>query len=310
MAGLYSHTTRSTGTVLTANIYNTDHQTHIDNHIPAQMDDYSVSVGQMQTTTDPGEVGTESLPTTLSGELERLRNMIKEITGKAQWYVTPTRLDDIEGLAVTDGGIIVGDGTNFVLESGAAARTSLGLVIGTDVQAQDAVLAALAALGVTDGNFIVGNGSTFVAENGATARTSLGLGALALLASINNGNWVGTDLAVANGGTGASSGAAALANLGVIDWVIAQSIVAAGYQRWNGDLVIQWGSNSVSANSSLLVTLPLALDAQYAAATGWSDTSTSRTDNCLAYAVNATQVRLVNATGSAFTFKWISIGNL
>jgi hypothetical protein len=35
-------------------------------------------------------------------------------------------LDDISGLAVTDGNIIVGDGTNWVAESGATARTSLG----------------------------------------------------------------------------------------------------------------------------------------------------------------------------------------
>ena len=34
--------------------------------------------------------------------------------------------DSIAGLAVTDGGIIVGDGSNFVLETGATARTSLG----------------------------------------------------------------------------------------------------------------------------------------------------------------------------------------
>jgi hypothetical protein len=44
-------------------------------------------------------------------------------------------LDDISGLAVTDGNIIVGDGTNWVAESGATARTSLGVAIGTDVQA-------------------------------------------------------------------------------------------------------------------------------------------------------------------------------
>lgn len=94
MAGLYSHTTRVTGTNLTATIYNNDHQNHIDNHVPAQMDDYSVNVAQQQSAVDPGEVGSESAPTTLSGELERLRFMIREITGKTQWYETP--ITDIE----------------------------------------------------------------------------------------------------------------------------------------------------------------------------------------------------------------------
>ena len=57
-----------------------------------------------------------------------------------------------------------------------AARTNLGLVIGTDVQAYDAQLADIAGLAVTDSNFIVGNGSNWVAESGATLRTSAGLG--------------------------------------------------------------------------------------------------------------------------------------
>ena len=57
-----------------------------------------------------------------------------------------------------------------------AARATLGLVIGTDVQAYDPQLADVAGLTPTDGNFIVGDGTNFVAESGATARTSLGLG--------------------------------------------------------------------------------------------------------------------------------------
>ena len=85
------------------------------------------------------------------------------------------QLDDIAALAVTDGNIIVGDGTNWVAESGATARTSLGVAIGSDVQAWDAQLDDIAALTPTDSNIIVGDGTNWVAESGATARTSLGV---------------------------------------------------------------------------------------------------------------------------------------
>ena len=64
-----------------------------------------------------------------------------------------------------------------------AMRTNLGLVIGANVQAYSALLAAVAGLTPTDGVIIVGNGSTFVAESGATARTSLGLGTAATTAT-------------------------------------------------------------------------------------------------------------------------------
>ena len=143
-----------------------------------------------------------------------------QLTGTVDNARLDAQLQDVAGLAVTDGNIIVGNGTNFVAESGAAARASLGLTIGTDVQAYDAQLADVAGLTPTDGNFIVGNGTNFVSESGATARTSLGLGSIATQdannVTITGGSVSGiTDLAVADGGTGASTASDARTNLGV-----------------------------------------------------------------------------------------------
>ena len=96
MPGLYSHVTRAAGLTLTANIYNTDHNNHVTNQELQQTDDYSSSVAQMQTATDPGEVGTESQATSAAAEIERLRFVIQDLKLKfnpdgAQWYETPPK---------------------------------------------------------------------------------------------------------------------------------------------------------------------------------------------------------------------------
>jgi hypothetical protein len=58
------------------------------------------------------------------------------------------QLQDVAGLAVTNGGFIVGDGSNFVLETGATARASLSLDTGNDVQF-DSIGVATAASGTS-----------------------------------------------------------------------------------------------------------------------------------------------------------------
>ena len=89
-------------------------------------------------------------------------------------------------------------------------RSTLGVAIGSNVQAWDAGLDDIAALAVTDGNIIVGDGANWVAESGVTARTSLGLGTIATQdannVTISGGSVTGiTDLVVGDGGTGVSS---------------------------------------------------------------------------------------------------------
>ena len=87
-------------------------------------------------------------------------------------------------------------------------------------QAADDDLTDLAGLSHRDGNFIVSDGTNWTGESGATARTSLGLGSIATQGSdnvsITGGSVTGvTDIAVADGGTGASDISSARENLGL-----------------------------------------------------------------------------------------------
>lgn len=75
---------------------NTDLNAEIDNILnnlgPAGVDDYSVTATQMKLMTNPGTTGAESLATSLSGEIERLRFVIQRLMGSStvNWYDTPT----------------------------------------------------------------------------------------------------------------------------------------------------------------------------------------------------------------------------
>ena len=58
------------------------------------VDDHSGTAADMQVTADPGESGSESLPTDLGGEIERLRFALQEIKTAlgiqgAEWYSSP-----------------------------------------------------------------------------------------------------------------------------------------------------------------------------------------------------------------------------
>ncbi len=74
-----------------------------------------------------------------------------------------------DGPAFTDGNFLVGNGSAWVAESGATARTSLGVAIGSDVQAYDAVLASISSLGTAADKIIYTTAEDTFAESSITA---------------------------------------------------------------------------------------------------------------------------------------------
>lgn len=120
---------------------NTDLNAEIDNILnnfnASGMDDYSTNSTQMRLQTDPGTVGSESLATSLAGELERLRFVIKRMIGSSvtYWYENPptsiSDLVDTLGTGLPDNRIVSGKTTtrssrmNALRANGAAASLQL-----------------------------------------------------------------------------------------------------------------------------------------------------------------------------------------
>ena len=89
-----------------------------------------------------------------------------------------------------------------------------------DKQKLNSNLTYISTITPIDGNIIVGNGTRFVGESGLTARTSLGLGTMSTQNAnsvlISGGTVVGiADIAINDGGTGASTADQARINLNV-----------------------------------------------------------------------------------------------
>ena len=120
-------------------------------------------------------------------------------------------------LGVGNGGTGTTDSALFLNSS--VTASSLGLVIGTHVQAFDAQLADVAGLTPTDSHFIVGDGTNFITETGGDARTSLGLGSIATQdandVDISGGEIDGTAIGVNSASSGAFTTLSATGNLTV-----------------------------------------------------------------------------------------------
>jgi len=111
-----------------------------------------------------------------------------QIDGKQD---SDAQLTDIAGLTPTDGNFIVGDGANFVAESGATARTSLGL---GSIATQDSSSVSITG-GSIDGVTIGGSSAGAITGTTITANTSI-TGTLATAAQTNI-----TSVGALNGGS-------------------------------------------------------------------------------------------------------------
>jgi hypothetical protein len=194
-----------------------------------------INGGTVDGTTVGASVPAAGTFTTLSSTGTATLNAMN--TGSAT--ITGGSISGITDLAVADGGTGASDA--------GTARTNLGLAIGTNVQAYDAGLQSISGLTTTADRMIYTTASDVYAvttltaagrailddADAATQRNTLGLGSIATQSassvSITGGSISGiSDLAVTDGGTGASDASTARTNLGVA--------IGTNVQAWDANL--------------------------------------------------------------------------
>ena len=147
----------------------------LNNLNPAGMDGYSDTVPQMKIQTSPGGLGSESLATSLGGEIERLRYVIQRIIGSSATYWYQAGPTDLTSIVATFG-------PQFQL-----TRLISGPTTGNSSQ----LLALLPGAGTgTAANVILNAGSTplvySIAGQNYTISTNQTFSGLSLAPSTNN----------------------------------------------------------------------------------------------------------------------------
>jgi hypothetical protein len=251
-------------------------------------------------------------------------------------YGLDAQLVDIAGLTPSDGGFIVGDGSNFVVESAATARASLGVdAAGTD-NSTDVTLAgngylALSGQQITAGDINlashvtgalpVTNGGTG-ATSASAARAALGVDAagtdnstdvtlagnnyLSLSGQqITAGNialtaHVSGVLPISNGGTGGGSAAAARAALGVdaagTDNSTDVTLAGASYLSLSGQQIT---ANPINLGSQTTGTLPVgSLSANSITVSDGTNSSDVTLGNTVTFAATANETTVVESSGT------------
>ena len=140
-------------------------------------------------------VAIDSTVATLSGSQTLTNKTIdaSQLSGTVANARLDAQLQDVAGLAVTNGNFIVGDGSNFVAESGATARTSLGLGTAsvTDTGISNGNVAVFTS-GAADNDFLRIDGTAIEGRSASEVLSDIG-GQASLTFGISNTNAVKID---------------------------------------------------------------------------------------------------------------------
>ena len=154
-------------------------------------------VGGTGITANANDIAIDATVATLSGTQTLTNKSIdaSQLTGTVANARLDAQLQDVAGLAVTNGNFIVGDGSNFVAESGSTARTSLGLGTAavTDTGIGNGNVAVFTS-GASDNDFLRIDGTSVEGRSASEVLSDIG-GQAILTFGISNTNAVKIDSA-------------------------------------------------------------------------------------------------------------------
>lgn len=210
-------------------------------NLPAIISDFSILVARITLKTEETStfttVGTPWDSNITSGTItdhDGLANLAFADAGHTGFQAQGDVLDDLNtlGAVAANSEFLVGTGAGVLAwESGATVRTSLGLTIGTNVQAWDASLDSIAALTYGSDSFIkVTAEDTYAIRTIAETKSDLslnlventalttwvGAATIVTVGTIATGTWQATDVGIAYGGTGQSTAQTAIDALSAV----------------------------------------------------------------------------------------------